>query len=103
MNIYPDSYLPYGPVNACWNFLFVGHPIHEASRPYLYNVRISEEPHSNPVITQLQFTSIRRSMHSMFINKHASLYQYIFRDNTAIHSTATRFGLFQTVIRPYVF
>ena len=48
-------------------------------------------------------------MHSMFINKHASLYQYIFRDKAVIQSTATRlnhatlFGLFQTIIRPNLF
>lgn len=87
--------------------LYVGHPIHEASRTHIQNVRIWEKPHNNPVI--IQITTIRRSMHSTFINKHASLYQYIFRDKGVIQSTATRlnqatrFGLFQTIIRLNLF
>ena len=38
VNFYPDSDLPwfYGPADACWKFLYVGRPIHEASRTCIY-------------------------------------------------------------------
>jgi len=36
LNFYPDFDLPYGPADACCMFLYVGHPIHEASRTHTH-------------------------------------------------------------------